>query len=83
MKECVKEAYDLAVLYDNSEGASDLSKSFRFYFSKKKTSVFDSVGTSAVAGIESMFEKKQDSTNKKTYKYMGKVIEYWNKLKGM
>ena len=83
MKECVREAYDLAVLYDKSEGASDLSRSFRFYFSKKKTSVFDSVGTSAVAGIESMFEKKQDLTNKKTYKYMGKVIEYWNKLKGM
>ena len=30
-----------------------------------------------------MFEKKHDLTNKKTYKYMGKVIEYWNELKGM
>ncbi|MBP3280423.1 MAG: hypothetical protein J6M44_15860, partial [Butyrivibrio sp.] len=53
MKTCTREAYELAVRYDNSEDAtSDLSKSFRFYYSKNKSSAFDSLGTSAVAGIE-------------------------------
>ncbi|MBR1640838.1 MAG: helix-turn-helix transcriptional regulator [Butyrivibrio sp.] len=82
MKTCTREAYELAVRYDNSEDAtSDLSKSFRFYYSKNKSAAFDSLGTSAVAGIESIFSQKPDMATKKNYKHMGPVIDYWYALK--
>ena len=83
MKACTKAAYELAVSYDSSDSAtSDLSKSFRFYYSKKKSTVFDSLGTSAVAGIDSLFSKEADESTKKNYRHMKEVVEYWNSLKG-
>jgi hypothetical protein len=81
MKACVKEMWDLANLYDRSASSNELSGSVRFYFSEDKAYSFDSTGAGAVSGIESMFEDDQSVVTAKIYKYMGKVIDEWNKLK--
>ena len=81
MKTCVKEMWDLANLYDRSASSNELSGSVRFYFSEDKAYSFDSTGAGAVSGIESMFEDDQSVVTAKIYKYMGKVIDEWNRLK--
>lgn len=81
-KACVKEAYDLANLHDSSaEATFDLAGSFRFYYSKNKSVAYDSIGSSAVEGIEALFEQDVDVYSKKNYNYMKPVIEYWKYLK--
>ncbi len=81
MKDCVKNAWNLANLYDQSASSNELSSSIRFYYSDEKTYSFDSTGASAVTGIESMFENDSSVVTSKNYKHMKKVISEWNSLK--
>lgn len=82
MKRCVEEAYALATSFDRAGVTADIAASIRFnYFSKKSVSTHDSLGTTAVDGIEGIFAHEVDPTTKKNHKYMQCVIEYWNSLK--
>ncbi len=82
MESCVKEAWELANLYDRSASGNELSESVRFYFSEEKAYSFDSTGAGAVSGVESMFEDDGGIVTKKNAKYMDGVIKAWNRLKG-
>ena len=81
MEACVKEAWELANLYDESASSNELSSSVRFYFSEEKAYSFDSTGAGAVAGVESLFEPDDSIVTKKNIKYMKNVIKVWNNLK--
>ncbi|MBE5841207.1 MAG: helix-turn-helix transcriptional regulator [Butyrivibrio sp.] len=82
MEECVRDSYNLAVTYDKTpHKSSELSTSIRFYLCKHKTSVYDSLGATAVSGIEALFSQKIDGSNKINHKHLGKVIECWNRVK--
>ncbi len=81
MKRCIDDAFFLAVSFDKSGVSSDMSTSIRFYFKKKKSYSYDTIGTSAVAGIDALFTQDDDIVSKKNAKYMDNVIKYWNSLK--
>ena len=82
MKACVKEAWELANLFDQSATGNELSESLRFYFSEDKAYSFDSTGAGAVAGVESMFHDDGSIVTKKKAKHMADVIKVWNGFKG-
>ena len=82
MKACVKEAWELANLFDQSATGNELSESLRFYFSEDKAYSFDSTGAGAVAGVKSMFHDDGSIVTKKNAKHMADVIKVWNGFKG-
>ena len=83
MEASIKEAWDIANMYDNADVNNELSESVRFYYSKHKAYSYDSNGSSAVAGIESMFEDDKGVVSAKNMKHMQKVIDAWNRIKGV
>lgn len=82
MSQCVKEAYRLASLFDSQDVSSDLSTSIKFYFMEKKSYSYDSLGATAVVGIETLLHKTPDIVSNKNYKHLAKVIECWDMEKG-
>ncbi len=81
MEACVREAWELANLYDQSASTNELSTSIRFYFSEEKAYSYDSTGADAVAGVESMFKDDGSIVTKKNAKYMADVIKVWEQQK--
>ena len=82
MRECVRQAYALATVFDNENIRSEIAESIRFaYFSEKLVSTYDSIGVSAVSGIERFLTQEVEDQYKKNAKYLKDVIDYWNEIK--
>ncbi len=82
MKDCIRQAYALAIAFDNENIRSELAESIRFsYFSKKRVTTYDSIGVSAVSGIEGFLARKPDDRYKKVVKYRKEVVDCWNEIK--
>ncbi len=79
MEACVKKAYLLASRYDKAPKKNTLAEDFKFYYSKEKAYYYDSTGTTAVAGMDNLFDQMKELPSKKVVKYLPKVIECWRK----
>ncbi len=82
MKKCVEQAYALATTFDGAKAKSEITDSIKYvYFSKDMVSTHDSIGLSAVSGIEAMFKRKIEPVTEKNAKYIKNVADYWNEIK--
>ena len=81
MKECIKTSYKLSLEYDNSERISDLSESVKYYFIEKKAYSYDNVGSSAVEGLETIFNENIKELSGKEKETLETVIKYWQSVK--
>ena len=79
MEACVKKAYHLASRYDKASKKNDLAQDFKFYLTEEKAYFYDTTGTTAVAGMDNLFQQLEEYPGKKLLKYLPKVIECWRK----
>ena len=81
MEQYVKEGKTIAVLYDKSR-SNDIAKNMKFYYSKKDSFIaFDSLGESAVAGIEKTINEQVlvlPGTDKSILK---NILDIWKSIK--
>ncbi len=78
MKEYVKEAYELAMLFDEAKISDDFLVGLRYnYFSGENVKAYDATGTDAIQSIGKMIEKKLEDVPEKNKKYIYSVLKCW------
>jgi len=81
MEEYVKEAFELAIYFDEAKIGDNFFTGLRYnYFSKEKVKAYDASGTNAIDSIRTMIEKKLDDTPEKNKAKIKRVLGCWERL---
>ncbi|MCR5678259.1 MAG: helix-turn-helix domain-containing protein [Agathobacter sp.] len=81
MEEYVKEAFELAIYFDEAKIVDDFFVGLRYnYFSKEKVKAYDATGTNAIDSIGAVIKKKLDDTPEKNKEKIKRVLDCWERL---
>lgn len=80
MHACVEEAYRMADLYDKEADSKDLASALKFLV-QTEIHVFDSIGASAVSGIDAIFDQILSEMNGRNAAAYDEVRNYWEETK--